>query len=117
MDAFNSAAVKKTQVPHQPDPNNSVLQPPQITVNGQPLGDVDNFTYLGSYLSTKANIDSEIERRIQAANTVMGRLKGRVFSNNDILESTNQLSYQFFCLAPRRGRFTVDILKSSSQSI
>lgn len=96
MDIFNSAysrfglklKVNLTQILHQPYPDNSDPQPPQTTVNRQPLVNVDHFTDLGSPLSTKANIESEIERRIQAADTVMGRLTEQDLSNNDTFPRT-----------------------------
>ena len=52
--------IKKTQVLHQPPPD--TLAPlPKITIANEGLENVDHFPYLGSYLSSKADIDSEIQ--------------------------------------------------------
>ena len=62
MDGFSTAcdnfgftiSTKKTEVMYQPAPEN-LYQVPNITVKGQRLQAVENFTYLGSTLSRSAN--------------------------------------------------------------
>jgi len=50
-------------------------QEPNITVKGQRLQAVENFTYLSSTLSRSANIDAEVNNRIAKASCAFGRLK------------------------------------------
>ena len=52
-------STKKTEVMYQPAPGNP-YQEPHISVKGQKLQAVDNFTYLGSTLSRAVNIVTEI---------------------------------------------------------
>ena len=51
---------------------------PTITVKGQRLQVVDEFTYLGSTLSRVVHIDDEVNARIAKASAAFGRLRGRV---------------------------------------
>ncbi|XP_076454826.1 cell surface hyaluronidase-like [Babylonia areolata] len=46
----------------------------RITVKGQNLQAVDNFTYMGSTLSRALNTDAEVNNRITKASTAFGRL-------------------------------------------
>jgi len=84
--------VKKTQVLHQPAPN-VVAQPPNININGQKLENVDKFIYLGSNLSSKANIDDEISYRLRCANAAFGKLSKRVFEDRDLRTETKIMVY------------------------
>ncbi|KAF7646107.1 hypothetical protein LDENG_00193520 [Lucifuga dentata] len=59
-----SLNIKKTQVLHQPPPNQLSIQP-TIKVNNITLQNVDHFPYLGSLLFTAANINSEINHRLR----------------------------------------------------
>ena len=45
-----------------------------VFVKDQKLPAVENFTYLGSTLSKKANIDPEVDNRISKASASFGRL-------------------------------------------
>ncbi|KAK9401924.1 RNA-directed DNA polymerase from mobile element jockey-like [Crotalus adamanteus] len=54
---------KKTEVMYQPAPK-AQYQEPTITVKGQKLHAVDQFTYLGSTLSRAVTIDIEVNCRI-----------------------------------------------------
>jgi hypothetical protein len=49
--------------------------PPNIVMDGCPLEVTENFTYLGSTISSSLTIDSEINNRIARAATVMAQLK------------------------------------------
>ena len=106
MDAFNAAYtqlglklnIKKTQVLHQTRLGDSDPQPVIITVDGQALDNVESYTYLGSCLSSGATIDAEIERRIQAANTALARLRERVFRNKEIYARTKMKVYKAIVL-------------------
>ncbi len=52
---------------------------PSFHINGVPLKTVDNFTYLGSTLSSCCSLDTEIHTRINKATSSFGRLRSRVF--------------------------------------
>ena len=86
MDRFSTACdnfsltinTKKTEVMYQPAPGNP-YQEPNITVKGQRLQAVENFTYLGSTLSRSANIDAEVTNCIAKSSSAFGRLKKSVW--------------------------------------
>ena len=67
--------------------------PPNIVIDGCPLEVVENFTYLGSTISSLLTIDSEINNRIARAATVMAQLKQRVWSNPNLTERTRLRVY------------------------
>ena len=104
MNAFNSAYTalslklnaKKTQVLYQQQPLAQLNQKPDASrkVNGQTLENVEAFNYPGSRLSSKANIDAEITRRIQAAGTAIGKLVTCVFNYKDIFKNTKMRVYK-----------------------
>ncbi|KAK4316553.1 hypothetical protein Pmani_012328 [Petrolisthes manimaculis] len=95
LEAFNFAYTKlglninlrKTQVLHQPCPNDANPQPPATVLQGQTLENVEHFCYLGSHLSSKADIDVEIQHRLQGAGTAFatpGRLQPKTGQNGDL---------------------------------
>ena len=88
-----SINVKKTKVLHQPPPDSSIT-PPTITINNTVLENVDKFPYLGSHLSSKADIDSEVHHRICCAGGAFAKLRRRVFENSDLLANTKILVYK-----------------------
>ena len=67
LDRFSAAcdnfgltiSTKRTEVMYQPTTGNP-YQEPNITVKGQRIQDMENFTYVGSTLSRSANIDAEV---------------------------------------------------------
>ena len=101
MDRFASAcnnygltiSTKKTEVMYQPAPGKPPIQP-KISVNAQDLKSVDNFTYLGSTLTTSANIDSEINNRTAKASAAFGRLRSNVWERRGISLTTKLKVYQ-----------------------
>uniref|UniRef100_A0A8C7WPE7 Reverse transcriptase domain-containing protein n=1 Tax=Oryzias sinensis TaxID=183150 RepID=A0A8C7WPE7_9TELE len=101
MDAFSSACdnfgltinIKKTEVMYQPAPGKP-YQEPNITVKGQRLQDVENFTYLGSTLSRNTNIDAEVNNRIAKASSAFGRLRKSVWERRGILQNTKIKVYR-----------------------
>ena len=84
--------VSKTQILSQPQPANSPTE--QIFIEGTPLVRVDCFKYLGSYLSSAADIDHEVKSRISAASRSFGRLRDRVFDSHELSLSTKLLVYR-----------------------
>ena len=85
--------IKKTQVLHQPPPNQPST-PPIINVDNTTLVNVDHFPYLGSFLSSKADIDSEVNHRLSCASGAYGRLRKRVFEDRDLRVDTKLLVYK-----------------------
>ena len=74
---------KKIQVLHQPPPNQpSTL--PTIKVDNTTLENVDCFPDLGSLLSSKADIDSEVNYCLSCASGAYARLRKRVFEDRDL---------------------------------
>ncbi|XP_067835655.1 uncharacterized protein [Heptranchias perlo] len=72
--------IQKTKVLSQPVPATQ-HRPPTIKIHGEPLDSVDHFPYLGSLLSVRADIDDEIQHRLQCASVAFGRLSNRVFED------------------------------------
>lgn len=58
------------------------------------MENVDRFQYLGSLLSSKANIDDEIHHRLSCVSGAFSRLRKRVFENRDLLAKTKILVYK-----------------------
>ena len=91
MDRFASScrnfgltiSTKKTEVMFQPAPQQRYMKP-NITVEGETLKAVDNFTYLGSAISRSVNIDTEVDTRIAKASAAFGRLRVSVWDRRGI---------------------------------
>ena len=87
LDAFRYAYSKiglkinatKTQVIFQPAPKDNIKTPPAIKIGKVTLKNVDSFPYLGSLISTNADIDAEVKHRIQQAAAAFGKLKKEYF--------------------------------------
>ncbi|XP_062840465.1 uncharacterized protein LOC134299981 [Anolis carolinensis] len=92
-----SLNIEKTKVLFQQAPANPSAMP-GIQHNGVTLENVDYFRYLGSHLSTKVNIDTEIQHRLSSASTAFFRMKQRVFDNRDICRDTKVLLYKAIVL-------------------
>ena len=88
----NFGLTKKTKVMYQPAPGKP-YQEPHITVKGQNLQAVDNFTYLGSTLSKVVHIDTEVNNRIAKASVTFGRLRENVWERIAIRLSTKLKVY------------------------
>ncbi len=82
-------SLKKTNVMVQ-----DVDSPPTITIDGYKLEVVENFTYLGSTISSSLSIDVEVNGRIAKAAAVMARLNQRVWNNLNLTEKTKLRVYQ-----------------------
>ena len=101
MDIFSRACLafgltinlKKTKVMYTP-PIGQVYVEPNITVEGNRLGVVDSFVYLGSTLSRNGSLDAEISSRIAKASTAFGKLEKRVWSDRGITTNTKLSVYE-----------------------
>ena len=102
LDAFSYAYSKlglkinatKTQVIFQPAPKDNIKTPPAIKIGEVTLKNVDSFPYLGSLISTNADIDAEVKHRIQQAAAAFGKLRKRVFQDSDIRLETKIKVYK-----------------------
>ena len=83
----------KTEVMHQPAPG-SPYHEPRITVKGQQLRAVENFTYLDSNLAQTPSIDIEVQNRISKASSAFGRLRKRVWDRRGIRTKTKLKVYR-----------------------
>jgi len=105
MDTFSSAcdnfgftiSTKKTDVMYQPAPG-VPYQEPNITVKGQRIQAVENFTYLGSILSRSTNIAAEVNNRIVKASSAFGRLKKTVWERRGISQRNKIKVYRVVVL-------------------
>ena len=82
-------SIRKTEVMGQDVPST-----PSITIDYQVLEVADHFTHFGSILSSNLSLDSEIDKRIAKAASVMARLNKRVWSNNHLTSNTKLQVYQ-----------------------
>ena len=95
MDKFSEAcdnfglaiSIKKTEIMYQPAPCTPYHEP-TITVKGQKLQAVKQFTYLGSTLSRAVNIDDEVNNRLAKASSAFGRLRTNVWELRGISITT-----------------------------
>ena len=101
VDKFSSAcdnfgltiSTKKTEVLHQPAPGDKSPVAPNIKVHDSPLKVSENFTYLGSTLSSTVRVDTEIASRISKASSAFGRLRKRVWDVAGIRTDTKLKVY------------------------
>ena len=88
-----SVNVKKTEVLFQPAPGQHP-SPSPMSISGSTLKNVQTFPYLGSVLSTKADIEAETLHRLKAASCAFGRLRERVFAERSLRKDTKLLVYK-----------------------
>ncbi len=98
--------------------------PPTVAIDGYNLKVVENFTYLGSTISSSLSIDVEINGRIAKAVAVMARLNQRVWSNNNLTVKTKLCVYKACVLSTllySSETWTTEILlvgpKNSTQNL
>ena len=65
-----------------------------IKFDGEPLAVIQRFTYLGSAVNERANLDCEIGSRINAASRAFWKLRERVFDNHDLSLTTKLAVYR-----------------------
>ena len=90
-------SIKKTEVLRQLAPN-TAWPPPNITMDGNALKNVDTFKYLGSCINSAANLDDEVLCRISRASQAFGRLHIRVWHERGILIKTKLRIYRAVAL-------------------
>ena len=73
-------------------------QPITLTAAGQQLLTVPTFRYLGSIMSDTCSMDDEIQNRLKQASASFGRLRRRVFQNNNLKLHTKVLVYRAVCI-------------------
>ncbi|XP_071510462.1 uncharacterized protein [Diadema antillarum] len=86
-------SLKKTEVLHQPAPRQD-YQSPHITIGQTDLKTIDQFTYLGSTITSNARVDKEIDNRLAKASSAFGRLHDRVWKNNHLKKQTKISVYR-----------------------
>ena len=84
-----TVSLKKTNVSSQNTPT-----PPFITIDGVTIEAVSNFTYLGSTINDNLSLETEIDRRIGKANSIMAKLTQRVWENKALTVHTKCRVYQ-----------------------
>ena len=88
-----TVSIKKTEVLRQLAPN-TPRPPPNITMDGNVLKNVDTFKYLGSCINSAANLDDEVLCRISRASQAFGRLHTRVWHERGISIKTKLSVYR-----------------------
>ena len=83
---------------YQPAPRKPYKKP-TITVKGQRLQVVDNFTNLGSTFSRVVHIDDEVNARIAKSSAAFGRLRGSVWDRSGIRLDTMLKVYKAVVLS------------------
>ncbi|CAH2242221.1 jg25154 [Pararge aegeria aegeria] len=71
----------------------SIDEPMAIKLEDESLGQVQKFKYLGSVITSRSHLDSEINCRIGAAAAAFGKLRDKVFRSHDIKLSTKVSVY------------------------
>lgn len=74
-------------------------EPPVQRINGEGLATVPSFKYLGSYLSCNTSLEEEIQHRLRQAAASFGRLRTRVFKNDNLTIHTKMTVYNSVCIS------------------
>ena len=88
-----TVSIKKTEMLRQLAPN-TARPPPNFTMDGNALKNVDTFKYLGSCINSVANLDDEVLCRISRASQAFGRLHTRVWHERGISIKTKLSVYR-----------------------
>ena len=84
-----SISIKKTNVMAQDSHH-----PSTKSIDGHTLEAMENFTYLGSTISSTLNIEVVVNNRIAKAAAVMARLTNKVWNDSSLTEKTRLCVYQ-----------------------
>ena len=105
VDAFSDASnkfgltfnVKKTEVLYQP--NSTRTREEDITIDGNKLNAVLEFTYLGRTISSNVCIDHEIQRGMAKTSASFGRLRQRLWHNHHVSKRVKGNIYRAIVLS------------------
>ena len=86
-------SLKKTNVMGQ-----DVGEAPSISIGDYTLEVVEDFTFLGSTISSKLSLESEINKRISKAESAMSILSRSVWENTNLTTNTKIVVYNAFVL-------------------
>ena len=93
-----TVSIQISVVMHQPAPATCGTEP-SISIDDVTLKNVENFTYLGSCLSSDASLDKEIAIRLSKASNSSGRMCSRVCNERDLKEETKIAVYSAVVLS------------------
>ena len=92
--AFNlTVNIKKTEVLYQAAPGTTQPEP-SIKIDGAALKNVEDFTYLGSCLSSSGGLDDEISCRLSKASSAFVCLWTRVWREGGITQASKLAVYR-----------------------
>ena len=103
-----TVSLKKTEVMLQPV-NRLISSPPVIMASETALPAVEKFCYLGSTLSSDANIDNDISSRLAIASHSFGRLSRRLWDDQGIRLDTKVAVYKAVILTALRNMGRVSL--------
>jgi len=87
---------KKTEVLYLP--SDSSL-PPTFYISGDQLGLTEQFTYLGSIITSTCDLTAEIQHRVNLESASFERLSKRVFTKRDLSTRTKMAVYNAICVS------------------
>ena len=90
--------VRKTEVLHWTCENPQAITP-EIMICDTPLTVSSSFKYLGAFIANDCKLDTELNNRICQASKAMGRLRDRVFKNQNLSLHTKIKVYTAVCLS------------------
>ena len=105
-----TVSIQKSVVMHQPAPATCGTEP-SISIDDATMKNVENFTYLGSCLSSDASLDKVIAIRLSKASNSFGQMHLHLFSfqlnrplsnyasfpANNILKSRLRAKFSYIC--------------------
>lgn len=75
--------MRKTEVLYQPSPSTSSTHG-IVNIEGSDLTSCKSFTYLGSTITDDSKLDTELQTRMSKAAAAYGRLRERLWDNNNV---------------------------------
>ncbi|CAH2103432.1 unnamed protein product [Euphydryas editha] len=73
-------------------------QDQEVHINGEVLGRMDKFKYLGSTVTSKCDLNTEINHRIGAAAAAFGKLRSKIMRSHDLKLKTKISCYMAFVI-------------------
>jgi len=80
-------------------PCSGTTDQPSFSIGGNLLNNVQQFTYLGSILSSDCDVTTEIQHRIKMAPAALCRLTRRVLFNHNVTVSSKVAVYDAMCVS------------------